>query len=785
MWMSMARHGCHCANIGIVPDTRILEGKSIRMLQISDLHFGNHDPNAWSEVVKLVERLARDEKLDYIVVTGDLQNHFFADVAAVKVALGSIEKHCGRLLVIPGNHDYLVFGLLDRRVVVSLMAIAALVAITLPGILWPALAAAALAGSYLWFPQFYFRKNYKKWWDGRKVILENGLLLALFDSNSIWSSWARGRIGGRQLDWLASELAKLKASDGATYKNAVKIALMHHHPLPIVRPEKPMVIVPGRKVEKMLLLDDASEVLRSLADAGFDVILHGHKHRAAASRLTTEFERGGVTRQMLVVACGTSCLKDEAPFSANLLTVLPTRHVVLDRFFTDDPAVSAPFESTEPMLVPTRCIEADAAAIGYATRKTSYSFDIDEDGDAQFVQDIVDIEPTRYPPEALGKFGVKSPSGTLHDAKFTSSQLKVKMISTTNSGIEYEFLPWSEPRGRSASGRFSYWMMGSWVLNDEQARLVHGPDVATWAGCYVILKRPTDSFEISVQLPGNCRPEKPRLKFFTLKESTPVPELDRILESGLLWSRERNFIGVKLPNPPLGVYGVIWDLPAAPAAVISDFKAHSQAKFSWESLRRDFLAMRSPDASADLKRLAEDVRFIMESIGPMLAVALGEEPANTDRFEASLMIYDPTPIASHDLPGLSIVSHNRNTDNVTCPRLPVGTGMAGRACKTGTALVYNAGIGATMGKKPIPYLKVDGQKQHEVLYSLPIPSSKDPSLWTGVVLNIGAYQNGGPLLPGKGENWDTLVQKIGAQVPAIRRLLAEAWSSYSKAPFAG
>lgn len=761
--------------------------KSRRILQISDLHFGDHDPNAWTETVKLVESLAIECRLDYIVVTGDLQNHLFSDIPGAKAALTEIEKHCDRLLVIPGNHDYLVYGLLDRPLIFGSLPLISLATFFMPILAFVTVPYAILATCYLFFPQYIFRRNYKKWWQGASVTLdeERGLLFAQLDTNSIWSSWARGQMGARQLNWLASELAALKSSKekSSAYEKSVKIALMHHHPLPIVRQEKPMGIVPGRKVEEMLMLDDASETLRTLADSGFDVVLHGHKHKSAASRLVTEMEKGGVKRQMLVVACGTSCLKNEAPFSANLLTILPTRHVVLERFFTEDPVIKG-YEPIEPMLVPTRLIEVAAADAGYRAARSQCSFRIDEDGDSHYVAHVSGLEPTHHTRKTLDPIIVQQPCGTLHDPKFTSDQLEVLTKSATNTGIEYEFGPWKCEPGQKAEYHFSYWTLGMWVLNVDQKRLVYGQKSHGRTGCYVRVLWPTASLEISIQLPECCRPEKPKLKFYTLKEKTAVPQLARILESGLLWSPERNFIGVKLNNPPLGLYEVTWDLPLGPVETIADPKAHSMATDAWETLREDLLAMDGPNPSPKACVFAEDIRTIMDMVSPMLAGALGDPSSDPGRFEVSLMVYDPTTDGASIKPGLRVVSHNRNQESsIKNPRLPVGTGMAGRACKMGKPLVYNPNIRPT--DKPIPYMRLAGQRQHEVLYSLPIPSATAPSLWTGVVLNIGAYKNGGPLLPDSNRDWNALVLKIGAEVPTIRRLIAEAWAKSSGKSFAG
>lgn len=744
--------------------------KSTRILQISDLHFGDHDEVAVNRIVQLAESLGKETKLDYIIVTGDLQNHFFKGATAVKALLGRLEPFCDKLLVIPGNHDYLIQGFVDRRGSFwGLLGCAAL----FPFAPWAAAVIAVACAASLWLPQWLFSRRYKKWWKGPDVVLdkENGLLLALLDSNSIRSTWARGRVGIFQLGRLTRSLAELQETEPG-YDKLVKIAVMHHHPLPAIKPEKAMGPVPGHKVDEMLLLDDAAEVLRTLADARFDVILHGHKHRAGVGRLDMEQGDGAVRRQLLVVACGTSCINNEMPFSANLLTVLPTRHVVLKRYFAIDAQAKRFEPAGEPVLAATYPIAVRAKEIGYRTAKSAFSFEIDEDGDSFFVQEMADLTMTVDSPPPLGKFGVKPACGTIEDPKFSSDELKGRIVSQTNDGFIGEFEPWKPKKGQKASARLSYWMMGGWVLDCDEARLVQGEKATDTSGCTVVLHRPTDSFEMSVQLPDCCPTGRPRLEFFSGGSEKPVRELDGILDAGLLWSKDRNFIGVKLNDPPLGTYQVIWDLPEKPIPKIDDVRKHAEAQTAWKELRAALLAM-GPGRDPKYAELKASLRLAMESAGPLLGKELGED-VTPDRFEVSLMVYDEGGAGVP--PGLRVVAHNGEMDDkVRFPPLPIGTGMAGRACKLAQPLVYSQYF-KKLNDKPVPYLRVQQQKQHEVLYSLPIPSEAVPSLNTGIVLNVGAYKNGGPLLPGKDEKWDELAKKIHKKVEFMRRMIIEAWT---------
>ena len=81
---------------------------------------------------------------------------------------------------------------------------------------------------------------------------------------------AEGELGSVQRNWVKEELRKLSAQVGASYPDYVKIAVVHHHVVPIA----------GTSVsgERFMQLLDAGDVLRLFREEGFSLVLHGHKH---------------------------------------------------------------------------------------------------------------------------------------------------------------------------------------------------------------------------------------------------------------------------------------------------------------------------------------------------------------------------------------------------------------------------------------------------------------------------------------------------------------------------
>src|SRR5262249_7314879 len=93
----------------------------MRIVQVSDLHFGNHNP----ELARaLIDRM-KSVKPNVIVATGDLadepRSKLFDDA---RNFLNELASHCqevpgedaGRpkLILIPGNHDFLLSGIMPN-----------------------------------------------------------------------------------------------------------------------------------------------------------------------------------------------------------------------------------------------------------------------------------------------------------------------------------------------------------------------------------------------------------------------------------------------------------------------------------------------------------------------------------------------------------------------------------------------------------------------------------------------------------------------------------------------
>ncbi len=82
-----------------------------RLIHISDLHFGAHDPR----LVEAVEKRIHEEKPDLVVISGDLTQRARTD--QFKDACRFLERlrEAGHeVLAVPGNHDLPLYDVLRR-----------------------------------------------------------------------------------------------------------------------------------------------------------------------------------------------------------------------------------------------------------------------------------------------------------------------------------------------------------------------------------------------------------------------------------------------------------------------------------------------------------------------------------------------------------------------------------------------------------------------------------------------------------------------------------------------
>ena len=226
-----------------------------RLLHLSDLHFGAHDPR----LVEAVEQRVHEEKPDLVVISGDFTQR--ARTEQFREACQFLERlrEAGHdVLGVPGNHDVPLYDVLRRF--------------------------------------FSPLTRYKRFIDDELCPLHElrgATVLGINTARSL--TFKDGRISHEQMQFIRDTFER-------TDPQAVRVLVTHH----------PLFALPvgdGPQVGKAIGRQEAA--LDAIADCGVDVLLAGHNHRASAHDARDLVTRAGSS---LVIQAGTATstrLRDE------------------------------------------------------------------------------------------------------------------------------------------------------------------------------------------------------------------------------------------------------------------------------------------------------------------------------------------------------------------------------------------------------------------------------------------------------------------------------------------
>ncbi|UGX94270.1 metallophosphoesterase [Bradyrhizobium barranii subsp. barranii] len=338
----------------------------MRILHISDLHIGHHNPHLLANLKTRAPVL----KPNLILVTGDLAHHcdeeslagardYLQELAqlcsqspnGVDPQLGSRspsgakqpETNQPKLLVIPGNHDCSLWG-------------------------WVPVSAT----------QREFRKVFGELPSSHFFPAEQVWIYGFNSATHGWSVRSNGKILGDDLKEFVAVATQLRKEHGTKFDYAYKIVALHHHPVPIGYDDKHA---------RWLTLLNAAEFLEEMIKLDVDLIVHGHEHVHAQAT----FGRGLLKdddKQLTIVSVGSlSHLKpgkDNNRF--NLIHIEPHGEVYVDSYegkgatFTTE--YSDRFTACTRHQAEERKFKQAVADIGYAYERIELYSQLNMDGDA-------------------------------------------------------------------------------------------------------------------------------------------------------------------------------------------------------------------------------------------------------------------------------------------------------------------------------------------------------------------------------------------------------------------
>lgn len=290
-----------------------------RVLHLSDIHFGSYfDVSIWEYVSALVRR----ERPDVIACTGDIVDHggLFM-LATAKQQFEKLREESGvefQLRCVPGNHDCgpagnvkfwpfssnfaAVFGPRAMRIhnFVPTYCRYGNWSFLVRWVVRVSVTILLYAQKFTVGATKYVCGVPMNWLPLTRDDDPDQIVFIYLDSN-YQLRLASGNIDVKELMRLKSFMLNMRDIDGSR-SFAPRIALVHHHPLPIPDAK----ITEGlTSFEPFLVLRNAGVLLRELNRCDVDLVLHGHKHYSSFARLGYSLDHR-VEGEIAVLGTGSS-----------------------------------------------------------------------------------------------------------------------------------------------------------------------------------------------------------------------------------------------------------------------------------------------------------------------------------------------------------------------------------------------------------------------------------------------------------------------------------------------
>jgi len=342
------------------------------IVHISDLHFTRATNEKQLEIEYLFEAI-NGIKADLMVVTGDIIDNPLGDLLnslwdesdkrvvsvlrklvsqsrrgliddwhsglkpTFETARDILEKLCDKghvvrphgLYIVPGNHDYRLLGNFTEAEISRLIPNV----LNLFGLLLKRLPSPLSAENPLFNKVFnqYICSNFIRITDPAGYAA-SGLTVFCFDSNSPdpLVNFATGFIHGKKIVEFGNKCSYFRERYQTEYESSHKIALVHHHPMPIAATEARESIT-GR--DEFLLLTNSATFMTELIREQIDLVLHGHKHHSSYARAAyPQFLPDA--RDIAVLAAG-SATKTDSDCSFNVIRIGDSGNIDVQHWFRD------------------------------------------------------------------------------------------------------------------------------------------------------------------------------------------------------------------------------------------------------------------------------------------------------------------------------------------------------------------------------------------------------------------------------------------------------------------
>jgi hypothetical protein len=313
-----------------------------RIAHLSDIHAGiGFDVNLWEYIKKVIIQ----GRPNIILISGDVVNSPWPlKLTQIRNELKNLSRDCGAyLIVVPGNHDMAMSGIYK---------------------IWPYSKFFRIIfygdkqnklNRFSSLSKFHQKSIFKKifqWlifhpyfiflWIIRKIKFEKETdsppicyrkkesIIFCLDSN-FKGDLATGYIQDKSIYKLNVEIEDIKQSRSPNLYFGPRIAVLHHHPLPIPYSNVKEGLT---SYEPFLILRNAGTLLKELIKCDFDLILHGHKHFHSFSKISYG-EQPDLELGIGVLSAGSSTIRynEAGRNSINMIDIHPNGRISTVAYF--------------------------------------------------------------------------------------------------------------------------------------------------------------------------------------------------------------------------------------------------------------------------------------------------------------------------------------------------------------------------------------------------------------------------------------------------------------------
>ncbi len=696
-----------------------------RIAHISDLHFTSTTDVEKEDVWTALSEDLETSDADLLVVTGDIIDSSVRDnfrkegvAKAFDTAKDYLISLCKkldidpqkRLAVVPGNHDFRVKGVFS-----------------------------AYSNFKRWekvkqrFVQPHYDLFYKKFNDcfQPRFLPELRCCLFTFNSNTTTDlslNLASGSITNNELLKFTT-LCRKWSTEIENWPTYSKIALVHHHPMPIAGTELRGSVIDS---DAYHLLKNAGLFMTEMVSQGVDLILHGHKHYPALSqaRFPTHDKN---SHTISIIAAGSASLKGLPHTSYNLVTIFDDGGVTLERRVREIASYS---EGTPHALLPydqTRKALFDRLADGMRARVVKYTR-VDTikigSGDDEITEQYRGLRSISGEPQDSITDYFYSSSGFVSDPSFESNTHQVSWHPDPRKPGKGQ-IRFDPPLSDSpVDFNCKVTILNAMYFNQQDRLATQGgaaEDRERDETCYATITDACEQFVFKVKFPASFTPKQPKVHVLT-----PEKERDR-REEEYASSRFTSFTDDKtavliIDHPlPRYVYKIVWGLPESEE---DELKLSDRDRLWKDEIRKRLLNLDEVTMQSVLARLKTTVN----------TATADSQPVGAPDLEVVLHVLDPQREGLICVGATATaVARSRLLGKV----IPVGIHAIGQACSRREHMKWVRG--QNRGRDNAAFLDFDPDPPHSCIFSIPLSYPLNIGARVGV-LTLATRDNTAPMI---------------------------------------